>query len=157
MKRLATYILISVVSFIGGCFCIWKFMDNVIKEIQNLAKKDRALFLLLKNWINNSQNGKKISDYFLKKNIKTIAIYGMGYVGELLYAELSDSNVTVCYGIDRAFSSYEKFRIYRPNDVLPKVDMVIVTAVTYYKEVKQQLEKQMDCPVISLQELILEL
>ena len=98
---------------------------------------------------------KNLSEYFLKNGYKKIAIYGMGRAGNTLVNELRSTEITVVYGIDkRADSLYADIDIFSIDDNLSAVDAVVVTAVTYYDEIQEQLLERMSCPIISLEDII---
>ena len=53
-------------------------------------------------WLTININGKSILEYFEKRNIKEIAIYGYGGLGKRLYQELKQQErVKVKYIIDQ--------------------------------------------------------
>lgn len=82
----------------------------------------------------------------------------MSYAGETLLDELKGTGVQVAYAIDRSAGS-----IYADVDVLPleselgDVDAVVVTAITYFDEVEEQLGRKLDCPVVSLENILYEM
>ena len=43
------------------------------------------------------------------------------------------------------------------DDTFPKVDAVVVTAITFFDEIKMELSKKLECPIISLEEILYEL
>ena len=56
---------------------------------------------LIYTWNCNLINGLKISDYLREKQIKNVAIYGMGYIGRLLADELLNEEFEVICAIDK--------------------------------------------------------
>lgn len=101
---------------------------------------------------------KHLASYFEANGYRKIAIYGMSYAGETLLDELKGTGVQVAYAIDRSAGS-----IYADVDVLPleselgDVDAVVVTAITYFDEVEEQLGRKLDCPVVSLENILYEM
>ena len=47
--------------------------------------------------------------------------------------------------------------IVSPEDDLETVDVIVVTAITFYEEVKEQLSEKLDCPIISLEDILYEI
>lgn len=45
--------------------------------------------------------------------------------------------------------------IYRPDEMLPEIDAVIVTPVWDFDQIKEQLVNRVKCPIISLEEVII--
>ena len=85
-----------------------------------------------------------------------IAIYGYAEFGQRLHDELRDSEVEVKYIIDRSMfsGSLNMLPIYRPDEMLPEIDAVIVTPVWDFDQIKEQLVNRVKCPIISLEEVI---
>ena len=110
---------------------------------------------LLNRWIYNKQKNFSISKYLEEREMKQIAIYGMGDVGQRLYDELENSPIEVKYVIDRrAKQIISAVRIIDVDDIFESVDAVIVTAVYDFEEIKQALRLKLKCPIVSLEEII---
>ncbi len=133
------------------------------RELDHCRRKaDKALreMKLFEQWLFVKQDGKRFADYFRREKIRTIAIYGMGTMGERLYDELRDQDVTVAYAIDqkgkRVCSDLE---VYSNTDLrmLKKVDAVVVTAVHCYEEVRKRITAEMEVPALSLEEILYEM
>ncbi len=122
-----------------------------------MSGKHLALFKMMNQWVKVKQEEKNLSSYFENKGYKKIAIYGMSYAGETLLDELNNSTVSVAYGIDRnAESLYADVDIVSMDDALEEVDAIVVTAVTFFDEIEEALSKKMDCPIISLEDILYE-
>lgn len=81
----------------------------------------------------------------------------MSYVGETLVDELKNSNITVLYGIDqKADSIYADVDIVFIEDELQEVDAIVVTAITFFDEIEEKLSGKVDCPIISLDDILYE-
>jgi hypothetical protein len=104
---------------------------------------------------NLSENLQK---FFLENNCKTIAIYGMGRLGDIIFHKLSHSQIHIMYGIDKKAKSiaYE-IPVYSIEDNLEEVDMVIVTVTYSFREIKRSLQKKVSCPIASLDEVLFEI
>ncbi len=130
---------------------------RIDKEYEKLALEyhKRSLnYRVLYMWLKRLHSGKRLEDYFISKGYKNVAIYGMGDIGELLCEELESSSIRVNYGIDRDYKRFNKeLRIYGPEDNLPVVDVIVVTPVFYFDEIRSILKKSVNCPVISLHDV----
>ena len=42
----------------------------------------------------------------------------------------------------------------KPESELEKVDVIVVTAITFFKEIEEMLNQRVDCPVISLEDIL---
>jgi lactate dehydrogenase-like 2-hydroxyacid dehydrogenase len=150
----------SLVSVFGGVI-LGIYIERKVKnqnQFSNEADKYLYLFLMMKQWVKIKQERKSLAQYLYGKGYKEIAIYGMGHVGEVLAEELLNSDVMVKYGIDRDTSKINMdFNVVTPDDKLDEVDAIVVTSITYFSEVEEMLSKKVNCPVISLEDILYEI
>lgn len=135
----------------------WCKKNNYKKNMQisNESDKFNKMFHLMDDWINKKIQGKKIEDYLVSKNYRNIAIYGMSYIGQTLVNELENTEICIKYGIDRdAAVCWNEFPIIEPQDVTEEVDVIIVTAISFFNEIKNTLQNNVRCPIISIEEII---
>ena len=82
----------------------------------------------------------------------------MSHVGRTLVDELADSAIHIKYGIDQNTDIVcEGIDIISPEDKLKEVDAVVVTPITFFAEIEECLSRKIDCPVISLEDVLYEL
>ncbi len=149
-----SFLLGSIVGAMG--ILLVKNKDN--NKWKELADKHLAIMLLFNQWLILKQEGKSILSYFYCHNIKTIAIYGMSYVGRSLYRELENSDVIVKYAIDKKASQMNsEINIISPDEELPEVDIIIVTSIYYFNEIYNYLDSKTDIPVVSFEDVLFEL
>lgn len=153
---------VSIIStFLGaaiGAGAVGRTMERTVRKAQNMSDKHLALFLMMDQWVKVKQEGKHLADYFEKNNYRTIAVYGMSYAGERLCEELKDSSITIKYAIDKnAASLYSEVDILSPEDVLEEVDAIIVTPIFFMDEIEDMLSKKVDCPIVSLEDVLYEI
>lgn len=153
--------LIAVLCVAGGAALgavgVGKTLKDKVDYKSKMSDKHLALYLMMNQWVKVKQENKSIAGYLESEGYKSIAIYGMNYVGETLMDELLNSNVKVKYGIDKnADTIYADIDVLRPEDELPEVDAVLVTAITFFDEIEDVLSKKMDCPVISMEDILYE-
>lgn len=154
--------VISTISVVGGAVIgiigTSKVFKNSIADRQKMSDKHLALFEMMNQWVRAKQKGKRIDSYLVAKGYSKIAIYGLGFVGETLVEELRDSKVIAVYGIDKnAESICSDIDIFSADDELPKVDAVVVTAITFFREIEEKLSQKLDCPIISLEDILYEI
>ncbi len=149
------FVLTFIIGIAVGSILIWNFMEKVVLSVEKISEKHAALFRLMNNWTRNYQNKKNISEYLKNNGISTVAIYGLGDVGETLYNELNATDVQILYGIDQSVDYFCNIPIYKKNDLIPEVDLIIVTAITAYKDIEVELSKKIRCKIISIEELVL--
>lgn len=127
-------------------------VPELIRREQQQEKCSRLLKLMCR-WTMNTQKGIRIADYLIKRGWMSAAIYGVGDVGKCLLSELAGSDVKVQYVIDRRRVELH-LPVYMPEDKLPAVDCVIVTAVMDYRKIKKSLKEKLNCSVISIEDII---
>lgn len=132
-----------------------KSLNQEIDKYKKMSDKHLSLFLLMNRWVKVTQNGKKLSSFLEKNDYKRIAIYGMSYVGETLWDELKEGMVEVVYAIDKqADGMYTDLKVVSPEERLEEVDAIIVTAITFFEEIKDMLSHKVSCPIISLEDIL---
>ncbi len=155
MKKLSKFTKFILTGVVFGIGMVGKCVYEKDKILKNNTQRYLVLFQMTDQWVKVKQENKNLSEYFLKNGYKKIAIYGMGRAGNTLVNELRSTEITVVYGIDkRADSLYADIDIFSIDDNLSAVDAVVVTAVTYYDEIQEQLLERMSCPIISLEDII---
>lgn len=156
--------IISIVSaLIGaalGAGAVGKAIGETVSKSQSKSDKYLALYLMMNQWVKIKQEGKSLAVYFEKNGYERIAIYGMSYAGKTLINELKDTNITVVYGIDQkadfVYSGADIDIVSADND-LESVDAVVVTAITFFEEIEEKLSLKIDCPILSLEDILYEL
>ena len=158
MKKLFLLISSILTGMLAGAGIVKKIDGKLIEEAKDMSDKHLSLFLMMNEWVKIKQNGKNLLDYFVRSNYNRIAIYGMSYVGETLLKELSGSEVEVVYGIDKnAEIIDQEFKVITMENPLEEVDVIVVTAITFYDEIEEKLSKKIDCPIISLEDILYEI
>lgn len=153
--------MISVLSTLAGTMLgagvVGRMTGERIRYKQRMSEKHLSLFLMMNQWVKVKQEGKNLASYFEQKGYKKIAVYGMSYAGETLVAELMGTDISIAYGIDKnADSIYVDVDIMSMEEDLDPVDAVVVTAITFFDEIENKLSEKIDCPIISLEDILYE-
>ena len=157
MKKSLVSILSGLTGAAIGAAGTGRVMVKKVAKNQEMSDKHLALFLMMNQWVKVKQEGKRLASYFEKNGYHEIAIYGMSYAGETLVSELTGSNITIKYGIDqRANNLYEEFDIVSPEDELEEVDAIVVTSIKFFDEIEERLREKVNCPIISLEDILYE-
>lgn len=157
MKKGVISILSLLTGAAAGAGAVGKLQGDKIKKAKEMSGKHLALFLMMNQWVKVKQEGKNLYSYFEINGYKKIAVYGMSYAGETLINELKGTGVEVAYGIDKkAYSLYADVDIVTMNDELEEVDAIVVTAITFFDEIEEQLSEKVECPIISLEDILYE-
>lgn len=160
MKKKAA-ILVGVVGAILGTVGLFKSsIDKIekIKKLETLNYKNDAILKVFTKWLKLKQDGNSVAEYLSKKGYKTIAIYGMHYLGECLLDELKDSEIEVKYAIDKnADQILADVDMYTLDDDLSEVDAIIVTAFWFFEEIVSSIRERVNCSIISLEDVFYEI
>lgn len=140
---------------IGIIYMIYR-CGYLLDSKQKMSDKYFSYFNLLEQWLECSQKGYKLSDYFYCHNLSSAVIYGMGKMGKRLKYELEKDGIAICYVIDEGENVfYEEADHCNLRDKLPFVDLVIVTPIAEFDEIKDRiLNNNQELKVISLKELV---
>lgn len=159
MKSKITMWIICVITACGaGYYMALKKTKKKLQNAYGLADKHLALYIMMNQWVRQYNKGKRIAKYLQNEGYKNIAIYGMNYIGETLLDELSRDNINVCYAIDQnAEKIFTHIKVYKPDDVLDKVDAVIVTPITAFEAIENTLISKLDCPILSIEDILYSL
>lgn len=157
MKKAIIGILSTLTGAAAGVVGTQTVMKKEIEQKQQLSDKHLKLYKMMNQWVRVKQEGKTLASYLEKKSLNKIAIYGMNYAGETLAEELKGSNIEIAYGIDkRANRLCAEFPIVSTEDSLEDVDAIVVTAITFFDEIEQELGVKVDCEIISLEDIVYE-
>ena len=113
---------------------------------------------VLDAWMKFREQGKNIEKYLLKKQIKKIGIYGVGMMGRHLISELSDSKIKIAYAVDQKVKFVDSVDcIYKPDDIFPKVDAVVITVLSDVEEIIEKIDERIDGEIILLEKMIMDI
>lgn len=155
MNKIVTSLLSMVAGGLAGATVAGnEFNKKAIKEAK-YAQKHLAIMQIMNQWIIVKQKNKTLVDFFTHNNYKKIAVYGMSYLGERLVDELEGSDISIIYAVDKnAENIYAPFDVMKPDDALPEVDALIVTPFFFFDEIERELESKVDCPIVSIEDVV---
>ena len=87
----------------------------------------------------------EINTYFLKNEIKKIAIYGLGAGGREFLKIKDRLHVELLYGIDRDAKETQEIPVYTPEEELPEADAVLITLYSHNTEIEKFLNEKSFC------------
>ena len=120
-------------------------------------KKYKSHYYLLNKWMILKEEKQSIVSYFKRNGIKSISLYGIGFLGKHFLKEIEESEVMVSYIIDKNAERYRDFNVIRPYDKCEKTDLLVVTPIDEYYEIVDTLCLDKKQRVISLEEIIDEI
>ncbi len=153
---LAAALIVENIFFIN----ILRRRSDLLNQSCRMAEKFQIYFDLAVEWCIGNMKGKRISTWILKNGYDDLAIYGMGPLGKMLLTELGDyQDIHVKYGIDRNKIQADGISVYNLDEPLEKVDLIVVTVVTSYEEIKKEIEEKtgFSCRIVSLLQLVEEM
>lgn len=156
MRHILSNLLLIITGFIGGVIFIIYRCGYVLKYERKRADKFYSYFNILDKLLSCKERDYNFAEFFNKKNIKTVAIYGMGQVGRHLKYELKKAGIKIEYVIDEGENViYDEEMHYNLSDKLPLVDIVIVTPITEFEEIKNKiLDNNKMLKVVSVSDIL---
>lgn len=84
----------------------------------------------------------ELNDFFLKNNIKKIAIYGLGVCGREFLKVKDRLDLELVYGIDREEKEMAEIPVYTLEGELSEVDAVLITLYSHNSEIEKFLNEK---------------
>lgn len=130
----------------------YKIFVERIRKYKNIKKRDDQIMHLYSRWIANPT---AVSNYLSQNGYREIAIYGAGRLGKSLMEEIIKNGYEITFVMDcdtsKKIGSYQAVSI---ESEWQKCDVIIVTVLYAFEEIKKQLQNKYNCPVVSLMELV---
>ena len=126
--------------------------------MKNNEEKFRAYFWLMNKWmyLRNIHESLIKSPIIQKK--KKIAIYGLGHIGKRLIEELQNEEINIEFVIDQNAPTYfADFNIFTLNEEFPEADLIIVSVICDFDQVRKDLNGKTEAEIVSLETIIDEL
>ena len=102
-------------------------LEKEVEWYSNNYRNYHYLFRIMCQWMNLKNNKIEISDWIKTIGWESVAIYGMGEMGQALLVELKSNNINVVYGIDRnADNIHADIPILKLSNNLEKVDGIMM-------------------------------
>lgn len=134
----------------------WKRYYGYIDFFNKQRNRYRYMLRVYDMWVDTEQKNLSMEDYLLKKNEKTIVIYGVDIMGIRIYAGLRNSKIDVKYGIQNK-SEGIPVGLEIVND-MDGLDLngaaVIVTDYFDYYDIEKKLKAHNSGNVYSLDEIL---
>lgn len=124
------------------------------------VNRNKKKFDLMCQWMKLKIQGISLIEFFRDREIHSIAIYGMGEIGQLIYDELvMENEAFIRYAIDRSGVRYvESLPTYCLDRDLPKVDAIVITPVLITDQLEEQIYDVLgECVTFVFEELLYEL
>lgn len=147
---------LCVVAGVAAAYFVKAYLKKKRCVLQEKVNKLQDDYWLLNHWLEIKNEGKSVASYFMDKGYRHIAIYGMAELGNRLMEDLDGSSICVDYGIDHNIcNSIARIReIYYPEDDLPETQAIVVSPYAAFEAIRKTLAERVDCPIISLEEVV---
>lgn len=157
MKKGTIAVLAGILGAAAGAAGSGYLGNKQIQQKSGKVDKFKGYYNMLNQWLILKQEGKSLDEYFKKNNYKTVAIYGMGEMGNRLYDELKDSDIEVKYAVDQnAASTYSELEVVDKDDCFDDVDVMVVTATFAFDEIEEEISSKCSFPLVSLDDVVYE-
>lgn len=164
-KLLKNIVLLSIGAVVGASSSILINYQNVFKDKdaqltqqQVRAMRNRTIIDVFSQWLQIRQEGKRLAGYFEANGYYAIAIYGMHFLGEALLRELKNTDIKVKYAIDKNAKNIScDVPCINLEEPLEKVDVIVVTPVSAFFEIEDELSRRVDFPIISIEDVIFDM
>lgn len=133
-------------------------LEEHLSEYIYLTNKHLCLYKTAMKWLEIKQKDFRIDEYLHSRGYRTVAIYGMSYMGKSLAKELSGGLVRVIYGIDKRAESLDcEIQVFLPSDKLEKVDVILNTTTVANAEILASLTVEDSAEMLCLEDLFGEI
>lgn len=115
----------------------------------------RNAYSVYDKWLAQTLNGDDPTDIFKKDGIKTVAIYGAGYIGRSIYKLMKNSDTQVVFYIDRnADYIHLEIPAYTTGDAPQAVGGIIISLFKGTEGIIADLREKYDCPIYTVREIL---
>lgn len=134
-----------------------KHQQDVNKKNISMMDKYQRYYKTFYRWLVLKNDNSSIEKFFLKNNIKSVAVYGMGEFAYAFIKEMEHSGVSLKYGIDQNAGAIQMdIPVVTMEEIEEDVDAIIVTVIDRFDSIKENLQKYTDLQIISLEQVIFQ-
>ena len=158
MRKGTVAVLSAIAGAVVGAVGSGYLGSKQVEQKAGKVDKFKGYYNILNQWLILKQEGRSLAEYFEANHYSTVAIYGMGEMGNRLYEELKDSNIKIQYSVDQnAESTYSELEVIDPEGDFAPVDAMVVTATFAFDEIEKELSQKVEFPIISLEDVVYEI
>lgn len=143
-------LLLSILTILSST--LYHMFGSLSKSMDN----SQHLLFVMRKWDSRDEQQKNYLENKLRdKGYKKIAVYGCCIVGKRMERELENSDINIEYFIDKnRTETYKGIPVLHNTEALTQVDAIIVTVVSQYYAIRDDLQGKVRCPIIALEELL---
>lgn len=134
------------------------FCRRRLNDANRPLLKFKTYYNFLLRWMEEKAAGNSLEEKLLEKELRTVAIYGMGKIGKLVYNELKEGTVQVACIIDRnpiPSPEWSNTILATPDETEKylNTDAVLIASIASYQEICNSLHKRGIYQIINLDSL----
>lgn len=162
LRQIITGALGIAFGFSAGMVFDYKNSRKIISKKEAEIRRCKGYFNTLSQWLELRDKNISVAGYLLRHGYRTVAVYGLGELGQHLCKELSDAGINIKYGIDKNADEKEPgdfcngIQIWDLGHEFNGVDAVIVTLPHVFKNLRGILSEKLGCPVLDLERILFE-
>ncbi len=139
----------------GSTDCSGLFLEN--KSLQSTIERYRGYWRVFDKWMSWIEEGKSVTNYLIENKYKSIAIYGYGMLGKHLVYQMQQAGLNPVYVVDQQEEKKTTgITLLTIEDNLPNVDIMIVTVLYDYENIKKMLCKKINGQILPIDMLFSE-
>lgn len=134
--------------------------NSVLPNKSNQTSSNKFNYMMQDVWMLEQIEDwpEKFKAFQQQVQIEKIGIYGIGYLGEYLFNRILGRGGSVEFVVDQSAIDFRgQVKIFRPTDKLPDINLMIVTVVTDYDDIIQEMKKRGIPHVWSMNDFIIHL
>lgn len=129
---------------------------QIIREREAERDKFKNYYMLMDQWMVLLESEYSLTKYFERHNYHNMAIYGFGCLGQHLFNQLKEL-IDIQYIIDQKININNFYLpMYRPQEALPEVDVIIVTVTGEFDKIYDLLRNKVMGDIVSLSKVVKE-
>lgn len=141
---MSVWVAVILIIEVIVAICYGKYIGKKEERVRKLNRDFREYYEVVSRWIIMKNNGRKLEEYFKASEIKSIAIYGAGPLGEMVYQELQDSEINVFFVIDQSKKQFETLKennIIHPSQIKDQKmpDAIVITPMLHKSDIMDLL------------------
>lgn len=138
---------------------VFNYFDTYLKRLEKTIKIKHQYYVLMRTWLEKKLDGKSICKKLLRQKVSTVAIYGAGRHGNILFNDLKKSKIEVLAWIDKSYQkpTLNDIPVMTLKDYCSagiNADLIIVTPVMDYSDISVDLREAGLNNIISLEDLV---
>lgn len=132
-----------------------QILSVFFEVITKKAIRSKVFYDVLYQWKwKEEQKGISIFTPLWEQGENSVAIYGLGKWGELIYQELKKCPIRLVCGIDKTVTMFHELPIRKPEELLDDIDIIVVSVFQEFEQIRVELEKHFSGEIVSIAQLI---